>query len=289
MMDPIIISVAPNGARKTTQDHPALPVTPEAIAAQAEACCAAGAALIHLHVRDGNQRHTLDVGIYRETIAAIRARVGDRLIVQATSEAVGLYTPEEQMAMVCTLRPEAVSLAIREIIPDPSHEGRAREFLAQLFAARILPQYILYSPAEVLYFTQLRKRGVVPGKHAFVLFVLGKKTGSPEKALKPSDVWAKPEDIDLFLETFDQGVTLAETHWGVCAFGGWEQACMEKVVACGGHVRIGFENNHLMTDGSIAPDNAALIQQFRDKMTAGPRPIADAAATRHLLRRTLEP
>ena len=74
--DPLILTVAPNGASKTKADHPALPMTSEEIAACAAACAEAGAAMIHLHVRDRQGGHTLDVGTYRAAIKAVRQAVG---------------------------------------------------------------------------------------------------------------------------------------------------------------------------------------------------------------------
>ncbi|MCB2082184.1 MAG: 3-keto-5-aminohexanoate cleavage protein [Hyphomicrobiales bacterium] len=282
-MQPIIISVAPNGARKTRNDHPALPVTPVQLGEEARACRDAGAALIHLHIRDAAQKHTLDVPTYRAATGSVRQQCGEDFIVQVTSEAVEIYTAPEQMQMVLELQPEAVSLAIREIIPEPAMEKPATAFLKQIHAMGIHPQYILYSPEEVAYFGKLRKAGLIPGERIFVLFVLGKKTGNPEAAVDPSLSWARPEDLDPFLECFDAHLTLSETEWAVCAFGGKELECMEYTAKCGGHVRIGFENNHLMADGSIAPNNAALITQFVGKVRGGNRPIATAAEARKIL------
>src|SRR3546814_7868518 len=84
--------------------------------------------------------------------------VGDRIVIQVTSEAVGLYGPDEQMAMVRGLEPEAVSLAVRELIPDAAQEDAARDFLAWLVGAGILPQYILYAPEDVERFGRLQDR-----------------------------------------------------------------------------------------------------------------------------------
>src|SRR5690554_6718411 len=97
---PFAIAVAPNGARRTKADHPRLPMLPDELARDAAEARAAGAAMIHLHVRDAEGKHSLDLGLYREAIAAVRDAVGDRLVVQATTEAVGRYTPREQMALV---------------------------------------------------------------------------------------------------------------------------------------------------------------------------------------------
>src|SRR3546814_8966912 len=67
--------------------------------------------------------------------------VGDRMVIQVTSEAVGIYSPAQQMEMVRAVEPEAVSLAIRELVHD-GEEAAARDFLAWLVGAGILPQYI---------------------------------------------------------------------------------------------------------------------------------------------------
>jgi 3-keto-5-aminohexanoate cleavage enzyme len=277
-MDPIIISVAPNGARKKKSDHPAIPLTPNELGKTAAECVAAGTSLIHLHIRDASEGHTLDVGIYREATAEIRKQAGKDIIIQATSEAVGIYNPDQQMAAIEELLPEACSLAIREIIPTPDYEEKAARFIRTITENGVSPQYILYSPEEVRHFCSLKKKGVIPAGHSFVLFVLGKKTGNPERA---SDAWAVPDALDPFLETFENDLKLAETSFGVCAFGGNENAVMKKVVACGGHPRIGFENNHLMADGTVAANNAALISQFVASVNS--RPIATPQQARKLL------
>ena len=84
---------APNGARKTKADHPALPITPKELAATASDCLDAGASMIHLHVRDAQGRHSLDAELYRTAMSAIRRAVGDQLVIQVTSEAAGVYQP----------------------------------------------------------------------------------------------------------------------------------------------------------------------------------------------------
>ncbi len=127
---PLIVIVAPTGPRKTKDDHPALPLTTAEIAAAAAACRDAGAAMIHLHVRDRDGRHSLDPDAYRAVIAAVRREAGDDMIIQMTSEAAGRYGPDEQIAMVRELKPEAVSLVLREIVPDAAHETAAASFLA---------------------------------------------------------------------------------------------------------------------------------------------------------------
>lgn len=266
---PVILSVAPNGARKTKADHPALPMTAEEIAACAVSCAEAGAAMIHLHVRDREGRHTLDAEAYRAAIAAVRGALGDGIVIQVTSEAVGLYGPEQQMAMVREVRPEAVSLAVRELIPDTAHEAAATDFFAWMRDESVLPQFIVYSGEDLVRLDDLVARDVVPPGRHFVLFVLGRYTPG-QRSL--------PSDLLPFLHA-----NAAERPWAVCAFGPREAACAAAASALGGHVRVGFENNLFMPDGSVAPDNAALIATAATNAWLIGRPLADAAAARELL------
>ena len=160
--DAVMIAVAPNGARKTQQDHPQLPISPKELAHTAAACLDAGACMLHLHVRDENLGHSLDAQRYREAILAIRQQVGEELIIQITTEAVGIYSPEQQIQTVVDVRPEAVSLAIREISPSGADEKVSAEFFTFLQREHIAPQYILYDKKDILHFRELLKRGVIP-------------------------------------------------------------------------------------------------------------------------------
>src|ERR1700691_4140570 len=149
MTVPLTISVAPNGARRSKADHPALPLSSAEIAEEAERCADAGAALLHLHVRDANGRHSLSPAAYRSAIDAIRQRIGERLVVQITTESCGIFKVDAQMAAVLEVKPPAASFALRGFIPNPSDEPRAREFFAAVRELGTTPQFILYEPAEI--------------------------------------------------------------------------------------------------------------------------------------------
>jgi len=270
---PLILAVAPNGARKTQADHPAVPISPAEIAATAAAARAAGAAMIHLHVRDADLKHSLDVGAYREATAAVREAVGEEMIIQVTSEAVGLFTPEQQMAMVRELRPEAVSLAIRELVPEGGEEA-AREFLAWTVGAGILPQYILYAAEDVARFGRLQAEGVIPPGPAFLLFVLGRYTAGQRSV---------PNDLLAFLSEMEAWPEASRLPWAICAFGPKETACVTAAATLGGHARVGFENNLFLPDGREARDNAELVAASAAAAAAIGRPLADAATARRLM------
>jgi len=270
MKQPLMVMCAPNGARRQKSDHPSLPTEPHELARCAEDILAAGASVLHLHVRDGQEQHSLDVDRYRQAIDAIRERVGDQLVIQVTTEACGVYSTKEQMRVVRDLRPEAVSLALRELCPEGGNrpESVARDFFHWLQGEKIWPQYILYSPEDVIRFEQLRERGIVPGEGLSALFVLGRYD---------KDLRGNPSDLSAFVN-----VASDDTHWSVCCFGEREHDAATNAVQSGGHVRVGFENNIYMKNGAEAADNAALVKQAVETGLASGRSIATADDIRAL-------
>jgi uncharacterized protein (DUF849 family) len=266
-----VLAVAPNGARRTHRDHAAIPLTAEAMGETARACLEAGAALLHLHVRRADGRHLLDADAYRQSIAAIRQAVGDELIVQVTTEAVGLYSPQQQEALVRALAPEAVSLAVRELVADAAAEARAARFFAWLAEQPTFVQFIVYSAEDLRRFDDLLARGVIPGARHSLLFVLGRYSQGQR---------SDPLDLLPFLQANER-----DHCWAVCAFGGKENSCAAAALAFGGHVRVGFENNLYLPNGQVAPNNAALIQAAADAAAALARPLATAAQARQLFAR----
>lgn len=267
---PAIICVAPNGARKTKKDHPKLPLSPADLADTAKACLDAGASMIHLHVRDKEDRHSLNCDLYRAAITAIKKSVGDEIIIQVTTEAVGIYTPDEQMAMVQDLKPEAVSLAIRELAPNDKVEADAADFFQWLEREAVSPQYILYDVPDLMRFQDLQSRGVIPQVRPFVLYVLGRYSKGQVST---------PDDLQPFI-TAPGG---KDCPWAVCAFGAREGDIALKAMEEGGHVRVGFENNMQLTDGALAGDNSALVLQAAMGADRMGRPIATARQAREIL------
>ncbi len=241
------MAVAPNGGRRTKADHPALPLTPDELARTARECLERGASVIHLHVRDAEGRHCLDPEAYRAAIARILEAVGDRLVVQITSESLGRYSPGQQKDAVLMTNPEAVSLALRELAPEKADERGFGEFLGRLKQQRIWPQIILYSTEDAERLGAMRKQGLVPFEQLSVLYVLGRysiiRVASPRDLLP----YLAPE-----MPRFES--------WSVCAFGRRETACATAAALLGGNARVGFENNLTLPDGARAASNADLVE-----------------------------
>lgn len=259
----VAIAVAPNGGRKTKADHPGLPLTPSELAATAAECLEAGAAMIHVHVRDADGRHLLDAGAYRAATDAIREALGDRLVIQITSEALGLYKPEQQMQVVRETRPEAVSLALREYLGEGGDEKRFADFLAWLAREKVMPQIILYDAEDARRLDALRRSGALPWEDVPVLYVLGRYTKTQQSA---------PADLLPFLAPGEPRFG----PWMVCAFGRDEAACVSTAALLGGHVRVGFENNFLLPGGSTAASNAELVSAVTAILVAAGRRMMTA-------------
>jgi len=246
------IMVAPNGAYKTKVDHPQLPTTIEEIVETAAACQKAGADGLHAHVRDGSGKHVLDAGLYRELLDECGRKLPG-FYVQITTEAVGLYSPAQQDALVRALKPDAVSVALREMVQSGG-EKSARDFYHWANETGIEVQHILYSGAEIDQLAACRKRGIVPSGILCILMVLGRHAKEQQSVC---------EDLQPFLGAFDRNFnTLDAVDWSVCAFGRGESDCLVEAAQSGGKVRVGFENSLWNRDGSMADDNAERVKEI---------------------------
>ncbi|WP_417678186.1 3-keto-5-aminohexanoate cleavage protein [Roseibium sp.] len=245
------IMVAPNGARKMKSDHPALPITVEETVRAAKACFEAGAEGLHAHVRDRQGNHVLDAGLYRELLKEMGSAIPG-MHVQITTEAVGIYSPEEQRALVRDVMPNAVSIALREMCPD-EETAEARSFYHWAAEAGIAVQHILYSPEDVDRFLCFASDGVIPGQSAQVLFVLGRYAENQE---------SDPEDLDSFLTELARCPADLNLDWAICAFGHRETDCLVHAMKKGGKARIGFENGLWNRDGALATDNADRVHDL---------------------------
>jgi uncharacterized protein (DUF849 family) len=102
-----LITLAPTGAETAKDDAPALPVTLDELVADAEAAEAAGAAMIHVHVRDAEARPSLDLGRLSETVTALRERT--TLVVQLSTGG-SVTDPYEHRLRVLEAEPDSCSL-----------------------------------------------------------------------------------------------------------------------------------------------------------------------------------
>lgn len=235
------LMVAPNGARLTRADHPAVPLTPAELAETARACHAAGAGAIHLHVRDAAGRHSLDPARYRAALAAIGAR--SDIAVQITTEAIGLFGVATQIDCIARSGAADASVALREIAREPARLPEAYQ-AARRAGSDV--QHILYDADDLRALLRGYDEGAIPPEFDRVLFVLGRYSVGQR---------ATPGDLAPFLAALGA----RPLRWSACAFGPQEQACLLAALQHGGGARIGFENNRIAPDGAVFADNAAAV------------------------------
>ncbi len=237
------VLVAPNGARRGHGDHPALPITTDEIVKAAKTCNRAGAQGLHLHVRDQAGQHSLDAGLYRETIAELSSAVPD-MDIQITTEAAGIFGVQAQLDCLQNVRPDWASISVREIVRSPELAPKVYALCAEQ-GTRV--QHILYDAADVELLTHWQAEGVVKSDQVERLLVLGRYATAQESC---------PNDLDMFPHSADP--------WMVCAFGRQEHACLQKAARLGGDMRVGFENSLAGPDGQAWADNAASVAALID-------------------------
>ncbi len=252
------LMLAPNGARRTKADHPALPVTPSELATTAKAAFAAGADSLHLHVRDEQQGHSLDAGRYREAIAAVNEAVPG-LAIQITTESAGIFGVADQFACLEALRPAAASISVREMAREPELATRVYALCREV-GTRV--QHILYTQDCLAQLETWSAQGLIGPLQNDVIFVLGQYTPARHGC---------PQDLSSFLQAIagqglqpDAAASSASYrwNWSICAFGPQEIDCLLAAWAQGGGARIGFENNIHDPNGGLWADNAASVARL---------------------------
>lgn len=243
--------VAPNGARRSKADHPALPVTDAEIVEAAELCHVAGAHAAHLHVRDLAGNHILDADRYIGLLDAVSLRCPN-LIVQITTEAVGRYTPAEQRALIDEVKPAAVSIAFKELFATPAELAKNSAFIERTIAQGTAIQWIVYSAKELESLARYFAANVSL-KVQSLLFVLGRY--HPEQDSQPRHIMA-------FVAEYEKHSVFRNVPWMVCAFGRGETASLAAALTFEGDVRVGFENSLWNADGTLAANNADRVQRM---------------------------
>lgn len=239
------IMVAPNGARKTKDDHPNLPITQNEIVSTAVSCFAAGAGGLHAHIRDRDGAHLLDVEVYRDLLSDLR-RVVPGMALQITTEAVERYDPVAQMAIALKTGADMVSASVREI--HRAGRDEARDFYNECADRGIAIQHILYGQDDCTLLQSVLPEHLLQKNSLQLLFVLGRYSqagASSQEELTPFLHWLRQCQL--------------KPDWAVCAFGQAETTCLVQTVRAGGKCRVGFENSLTLSDGTRAKDNAEKV------------------------------
>lgn len=269
MADPLIISVATTGSWPTKAQNPALPVTVDEIANDAIACHAAGAAIVHVHVRDDAGRVTCDPSRYAVVRDRIDAAASDLILNMSTGGGAGLVTDAQRMEPV-TLSPEIASFDCGSLNFGDGVFINSPAFLAELAVLmrvhRVLPEIECFEPGHVWNALRLIDDGALAPPFWFQ-FVLGVRGGSP----------ATVKQLVHLVEMLPD-----KALWSVCAIGRAQLPINLAAIAMGGHVRTGLEDNLFYRRGELATNERLVARLARIAEEVG-RPVATAAQTRDLL------
>jgi 3-keto-5-aminohexanoate cleavage enzyme len=268
-MDPVIITCAITGAETTKDKQPNLPVTPDEQARAAEEAVKAGAAVIHLHVREDDGKPCQRPERFKEAIDAIRKRVPEAIIQISTGGAVGETI--ENRARPLALKPEMASLNLGTMnFGDEVFFNHPRDIVglaSQMHKMGVLPELEIYEAGMLESAFRLAKQGILrePFHFQFVLGVPGGMSGDPRNLMH-------------LISLLPPGA-----RWGVAGIGRFELPLSVQALLLGGHVRVGFEDNIFYRKGEVAKSNAQLVERVARLAREMEREVATPQMARKLL------
>lgn len=263
------------GAELTREHTPYLPFTPEEIAEAARLAVEAGAAMIHLHVRDEQGRPTNNADRFRKALGRVRERCRPIPIVQvSTGGAVG--DSFESRADPLEAGPDMASLNAGSInFGEGVFENPIPfiEFLAaRMGRKKIKPEIEVYDLSHVETAVRLIEKGEIV-RPAHFQFVLGVKGG----------IEATEDNLRLLESRIPEGST-----WTVAGIGRFEFPMVELALKLGGHVRVGLEDNIYLEKGVLAKGSHELVQKAVELARRYDRDPASPAEARRILCLELE-
>jgi len=262
-MDKVIITCALTGAQQGKEVNVNLPTQPEEIIRQSVDAWNAGAAIVHIHARDVNNRPTADVNIFRRIVDGIRAQGCDVVLNLSTGGAIAGLSLEERVAIVPLLEPEIASFSVGS--------GMSGYWNSQ--TARWERQFNLVQSYDDLAFIArtMLEHGTRPELEVYDLGMLNNVEMLVEAGMLQSPLW-----INLVtgipgqnLRPSINGVVYLvenlphDACWQISAIGGqnhWRMAVL--ALAMGGHVRTGLEDNVYLEKGILAHSNAHLVEKM---------------------------
>jgi uncharacterized protein (DUF849 family) len=272
MTTPAIITVAITGAVPTTQDNPAVPVTPGKQVESAIEAFHVGATVCHVHVRDTEERPSSDPALYEEVRAGIQEACPE-MIVQFSTGARG-RTIEERFSCL-ELRPEMASFSTGSVnFPHGIYENPpdvVEEKAERMIELGIKPEIEVFDMAMLYKAAELVDKGRL--QHPpHIQLVMGIKNALPPRE----------QIVDFFVTELD--ALIPGATWTCMATGRFQIEANRWALARGGHVRTGFEDNIYYSKGRLAVSNAELVSLAAELCPEYGRHPASPEETRQLLR-----
>jgi uncharacterized protein (DUF849 family) len=289
MLDKIVITCAVTGSTMDALKHnPRVPVTPLEIAQESIAAHAAGAAVVHIHVRDPKTgQPSMELALYEEVVNRIRDSGCDVLInlstgpgarflpdasnpKQASADST-MATVEKRVEHVLKLRPDLCSLDVATMT-FPSYAfvnvPRDIEAMAELIqSAGVKPELEVFDLGHVRLAADFVKRKVFKGRPLFQLCM-----GVP---------WSAPASASALLAMRE--LLPPESQWAAFGISSQEFPFVALAVVLGGNVRVGLEDNIYLSKGVLADGNAPLVERAVRVIESIGAKVATAREAREIL------
>lgn len=247
--DQILITVAPTGAETTKEDCPQLPTTLEELVQAAQECEAAGAAMIHVHIRDADHRPTLDPTRLADTVQALREQTG--LVVQLSTGG-SVHDPLEHRLKVLDARPDSCSLTMGTTNFGDDVFSNPWPFICELYQLsqerQVVPEFELFDLGHVHALRRLLDTYGLPyGGKVHCDFVMGVPGGMPGTAAAlVAGVGLLPEEV---------------TSWSATGIGRSTLPVMFAALSMGGHLRVGMEDGLTLARRVPVERNSQLVER----------------------------
>ena len=243
-----LITVAPTGAESEKATVPALPVTLDELVRTAVECRAAGAAVIHVHIRDGQARPTLDLGLLKDTVRALRESTD--LIVQLSTGGAVTDSFADRLA-VLDAAPDACSLTCGTVNFGDEVFANPWPFIRELYALTkergVIPEFELFDLGQVATLHRLLDElGPPHGGHVHCDLVMGVPGGMPGTV--PA--------LTAAVAALPAGAT-----WSATGIGRTTLPVLLGALAAGGHLRVGMEDTTSFARGRPVTSNAELVER----------------------------
>ena len=266
-----LITVAPTGAETAKSDCPQLPTTLPELVETAVACQAAGASLIHIHIRDASHQPSLDAVLLRESVQAVREQTS--LVIQLSTGG-NVHDPLERRLTVLDAEPDSCSLTCGTTNFGDDVFLNPFPFMAQLYfqaqEREIVPEFELFDLGHVAALRRLIDAYGLPfGGKVHVDFITGVPGGMPgTPAALLAGIQALPDEV---------------TSWAATGVGRSHLPIAAAALASGGHLRVGMEDNLTYAKGQPVQRNDELVSRAADLARLMQRPPLTTDEARVLL------
>ena len=279
--DPVVITCSISGSLADRGQCPAIPYTPDEYAAEARRIVDEGGVMVHIHARRPDGTPSYEVEDFRAITEAIRAEVGDALIINYSTGAMGVSV-EKRLQYLRECLPEVAALnmgsmnyakyskrrkdfVFKAVFANPFDE--IIEFLTAMNELGIKPEHECFDLGHVGSLAPLVDMGVLhPPLH--VDFVMGVVGGVPPTA---RNLAAMADNVP------------AGSHWGVIGISRDQWLLVAAALTLGGSIRVGLEDNFYLPNGEMARSNGDLIAKARQMTEDVGRRPATVEEARKLL------